>query len=219
MSGLQLVLGATRIERVIEDADDFLRRYRTDIGCHYIEHIPRSPQDELLPEDLAVTLLVNSQAGWRAFRSLQEYGPAVELGALPQKTLEATTDDDRRRLSRLIAQMAHWPGFGASLATKVLHKKRPGLIPILDNQAIFGAYMSPEWPNSGAQTETIKDESRILEALESIAHDLVRPENADAWPKLREIEPTRTAIQLFDSVWWMYFRSVQPVAPGSQGLR
>lgn len=215
MSDVQLVLGATRTDRVIQDADDFLRQYREDTGCHYIEYVPRTPHDELLPEDLAVTLLVNSQAGWRAFRSLQQYGPAVQLATLPQKALEATTPDERHRLSQLIAEIAHWPGFGASLATKVLHKKRPGLIPILDNQAVFGAYMNPDWPNSRAQTETIKDEPRILEALDCIARDLVRPDNADAWPKLRDIEPSRTAIQLFDSVWWMYFRFVQPVAARS----
>jgi hypothetical protein len=36
--------------------------------------------------------------------------------------------------------MTSWPGFGASVATKTLHKKRPALIPVLDNMAIFGAY-------------------------------------------------------------------------------
>ena len=46
--------------------------------------------------------------------------------------------------------MAQWPGFAASVATKVLHKKRPGLIPVLDNQA-FGAYMNPNWPQNCTQ--------------------------------------------------------------------
>ena len=42
-------------------------------------------------------------------------------------------------MAAVIAHIANWPGFGASLATKVLHKRFPALIPILDNQAIFGA--------------------------------------------------------------------------------
>jgi putative NADH-flavin reductase len=37
------------------------------------------------------------------------------------------------------------------VATKVLHKKRPKLKPILDNEAIFGAYMNPKWPESWHQ--------------------------------------------------------------------
>ena len=39
--------------------------------------------------------------------------------------------------------MTSWPWVGASLATKTLHKKRPALIPVLDNMAIFGAYDEP----------------------------------------------------------------------------
>ncbi|HNS53111.1 MAG TPA: DUF6308 family protein [Anaerolineae bacterium] len=103
-----------------------------------------------------------------------------------------------------------WPGFAASLATKVLHKKRPELIPVLDNQAIF-AYMSATWPRQMASTESVKDGGRILQALDCITVDLNRHENLSFWPMLQEIEPTRTLIQLFDSVWWMYFRLKQPV--------
>jgi hypothetical protein len=38
-----------------------------------------------------------------------------------------------------VAAVARWSGFGTSTASKVLHTKRPALVPILDNQAIFGA--------------------------------------------------------------------------------
>jgi hypothetical protein len=44
-------------------------------------------------------------------------------------------------VAELIGVMMSWPGIGASVATKTLHKKRPALIPILDKMAIFGAYM------------------------------------------------------------------------------
>ncbi len=97
------------------------------------------------------------------------------------------------------------------MATKVLHKKRPALIPILDNQAIFGAYMNPFWPQRLAAADTIKDENKICIALDWIAYDLVRAENAAAWDILLALEPNRTRIQLFDSIWWIYFRTQQPV--------
>jgi hypothetical protein len=73
--------------------------------------------------------------------------------------------------------MTSRPWVGASLATKTLHKKRPGLIPILDNQAIFGACMNPLWPQKRSLMDTIKAVPRIKEALDWIATDLARAEN------------------------------------------
>ena len=87
--------------------------------------------------------------------------------------------------------MAQFPGFAASVATKVLHKKRPDLIPILDNQAIFGAYMNPEWPQKRAREDSIKDLGRICSALDWIAFDINRPENLAAWGSPHSIEPAR----------------------------
>jgi hypothetical protein len=211
MPGVNLTLGAGVNDRLIENADKLLIQYRQDTGCYYLDHQPITPQDRLVPEDLAVTLLINSQAGWRAFRSMQLYSAAIELTSLPPKPLEQTSLEERHQIQSIIVKMASWPGFAASVATKVLHKKRPYLIPILDNQAIFGAYMSSRWPTQLAQTESIKDADLILRAINMIVYDLNREENRSSWIALHEIEPARTMIQLFDSVWWMYFRTIQPV--------
>ena len=59
--------------------------------------------------------------------------------------------------------------------------------------------------------DTIKSAARIREALEWIAYDLTRPENGEAWRSLGEIEPERTRVELFDCVWWIYFRRLEPV--------
>jgi hypothetical protein len=214
---VQLVLGAEVNDRRIENADTLLRKYRQDTGCYYLDHQPTTPQGKLVPEDLAVILLVNSQAGWRAFRSLQLYSSTIDLKSLPPKPLELTTIEERNRIKDVIVKMATWPGFAASVATKVLHKKRPDLIPVLDNQAIFGAYMSSRWPAHLAQTESIKDGYLILRAMNLIVHDLNREENRLSWKTLQDVEPARTMIQLFDSVWWMYFRTIQPVKRSSAG--
>jgi Family of unknown function (DUF6308) len=113
--------------------------------------------------------------------------------------------------------MTSWPWIGASLATKTLHKKRPQLIPVLDNQAIFGAYMNPAWPEPRSLTETIKATARIREALEWINYDLTRDENAATWTAPSELEPERSRIELFDIVWWIYFRRLEPVTVPSPG--
>jgi hypothetical protein len=91
-------------------------------------------------------------------------------------------------------------------------QKSPNLIPILDNRAIFGAYMNERWgPSQPSPDATIKSVARIREALVRIAYDLTRPENSRAWSALHEQEPQRTRIELFDCVWWIYFRQVEPV--------
>ena len=153
---------------------------------------------------------MNSQVSWRAFQTLQDHGNTIDLSTLPPKSLEDTTSDERRQVAIVITQLAQFPGFASSVATKLLHKKRPTLIPVLDNQAIYGAYMNPKWPQQPARTDSIKSLDLINKALEWVAFDLNRPENISAWTALQEIEPNHSRIQIFDSIWWMYFREQQP---------
>lgn len=217
MSNYPLALGAGKNNRVIDNPTGYLAQYHEiDTGYIYQNYPMRTPFDRVVPEDLAVTLLVNSRVGRRAFQSLYEQGLSLDLSSLPNKPLEETTPEERKQVAKLISQLTHFPGFGASVATKVLHKKRPALIPILDNQAIFGAYMNPKWnpPSKPAPGESVKDERRISQALDWIAFDLTRPENAPTWEALQALEPALTRIQLFDAVWWMYFRDKQPFQVG-----
>jgi hypothetical protein len=208
---ITLTIGAGHLDRDIPNADDLLRQYRKDTGYEYLDYEPITPADKILPEDLAVTLLMNSQVGWRAFQSLQKHGFSIELANLPIKPLEQTSVEERKQIASVIADLAQYPGFAASVATKVLHKKRPALIPILDNQAVFGAYMNPEWPQKPAIRDSIRDGNMIGLALDWIYYDLNRSENKNVWSSLSEIEPKRTGIELFDCVLWMYFREIQPV--------
>jgi hypothetical protein len=212
---MNLVLGAGRLDRVLEDAERLLAGYRTDDGLRYLDYRPATDPDRLLPEDLAVTILINSQVRAAAFKSAQDLSPTLDLGRLPDVALEDSSPTDRAAVAALVAQVADWPGFATSVATKILHKKRPRLIPILDNQAIFGAYMNPRWPTRPASTESVYADARIRAALEWITLDLTRPENTGTWAALREVEPTRSRIELFDMVWWVHFRRLQPVASAS----
>lgn len=210
---IPLTFGAGKVDRVVEDAGALLVSYRSDDGLRYLDFAAVTPQDALLPEDLAVTILINSRVGPAAFKSVQDKAGQLELGSLPSTALEDTTEQERYAVADVVGELAKWEGFAASVATKVLHKKRPGLIPILDNQAIFGAYMNPRWPDERSSMDSIYAVSRIREALEWIFVDLTRPENREVWPQLEQLEPSRSRIELFDMVWWMYFRRIEPVAP------
>lgn len=206
---IRLVVGRDRLERSIDFADDLLLAYPKvgDLGYEYIAYRPRTPRDQLQLEDLAITLLVNSRAGYRAFQSLRDYAADVDLTSLPDKPLGDTTDAELITVVEIVSQVAGWPGFGASMATKVLHKKRPHLILLLDNQSIFGAYLNKNWPGQLSNRHSIKTSGPIEEALRSIRYDIRRPENRGVWPALQAIEPSHSLIELFDCVWWVYFRS------------
>jgi len=212
---MELIFGAGKLDRRVEDVEGLLREWRVkerEWGQLYLEYEPVTPRHRVLVEDLAVTMLINSRVSARAATAVYKHGAALDLGSLPAKALEETTDGERQAVASLIGTMASWPWLGASVASKTLHKKRPVLIPILDNQAIFGAYMNPLWPEKRSLADTIKAVPRIKEALDWIAEDLTRPENESIWTQLQGIEPERSRIELFDMVWWMYFRQVEPVA-------
>lgn len=215
---MELIFGAGKLDRRVGNVEDLLREYRDkerDWGLLYLDYEPVTPRDRLFVEDLAVTMLINSRVAAQAATSVYANGPTLDLGSLPRNALEETTAEERQSVANVIGAMASWPWISASVATKTLHKKRPTLIPILDNHAIFGAYMNPFWPEKPSLGESIKAVPRIKEALDWITEDLTRPENASFWPQLQAIEPTRSRIDLFDMIWWMYFRQVEPVAAAS----
>jgi len=210
---MELLVGAGRFDRTLIDPDILLDAYRTDDGLRYLDYRPVANTNVLVPDDLAVTILINSRVGPSAFKSVQDRGDELDLAQLPSTPLEESTPQLRDLLAQTIAVVASWPGFAASVATKVLHKKRSALIPILDNEAIFGAYMNPQWPETKASQDSVYSFSRIREAVEWVYVDLTRSENASAWEALTAQAPERSRIEVFDMIWWMHFRTLQPVAP------
>lgn len=120
--GIQLVVGGGHLDHLVANADSKLLAFRHDVGIHYYEYEPRTSPNELLVEDLGVTLLLNLRVDWRPAKTLACSMMTFDLRRLPDKPLEATTDDERGHLAQLIGQLANSPGFGASVATKLLHK-------------------------------------------------------------------------------------------------
>jgi hypothetical protein len=205
---MEVVFGAGKLDRRVDDVEGLLRDWRVkerDFGQLYLEHEPVTSPDRVFVEDLAVTMLINSRVEARQAMGVFRNRGTLDLSVLPDKALGETTDGERQVIAELIGEMTGWPGFGASVATKTLHKKRPVLIPVLDNMAIFGAYMNPLWPEKRALADTVKAVPRIKEALDWIAVDVTRPENEEVWVRLEELEPARSRIDLFDMVWWMHF--------------
>ena len=191
-------------------------------GGLYFDHLPSTPKDELALEDLGVTLLLSSRVAWRACLSILEMGSTLRgLSEIGNTPLEESTVEERNKVSSVISEVAGWNGFRVSVATKILHKKRPNLIPVLDNQAIFTAYMGAKPPERlGSAIETFKEDNRrVIEVLNSIQMDLISPANEDSWLALKAIEPNRTRVQLFDMVWWSWFPENVAPQPNKEPAR
>ena len=212
---VSLTYGVRHLARTVEWAETLLTQFAAaddGRGALYYD-MPLVMPDVVRPEDLGVTLLMNSRADGRAFQTLCREQSAIDLSQLPGVSLEETNPDQRRQVAGLVAQIAAWRGFGASLATKLLHKKRPALIPIPDNQAVFGAYMNPRWPAEPSRRETIKAVAPICEALDWIAEDLANDANRECWLQLQAVRRNWTRVEIWDAVWWAYFRLKEPVRP------
>jgi hypothetical protein len=106
---VELVYGAGRLDRCVSGIDELLRAWRDqerDLGRLYLMHEPFTPPNRLLVEDLAVTMLLNSRVAAGAATSAFRHGPTVDLGSLPDKALEDTTDRERQTVAGLIGSIA-----------------------------------------------------------------------------------------------------------------
>lgn len=212
-----LVLGG----HVIADVERLARRFltcRRETGYDYYSY-SSSRTDDVSISDVAVTLGMNSGVTGVAFRTILEHGPAITevLSAVPTnlaledgtcgsveldtmvELVTFTTNVGRNTEARRVAGLEPFPtGIGVSVATKLLHKKRPELLPVLDNQAIFVSYLGekePDWRNCGPA---------VCRALEAIQRDLRHPSNEVGWAALSTQWPWLTRVELFDIIWWEY---------------
>ena len=112
---MELIFGAGTIDRQVGDVEDLLREYHDmekDLGLLYLDYEPVTPNDRVLVEDLAVTMLINSRVAARAATSVNAHGATLDLGSLPRKALEKTTAEEREIIVNVVGTVASWPWLG-----------------------------------------------------------------------------------------------------------
>lgn len=67
---VDMVVGAGKVDRKLEEVEALVDAYRTDDGLRYLEYQPLTPPDRMVPEDLAVTILINSTPPARSASTL-----------------------------------------------------------------------------------------------------------------------------------------------------
>jgi hypothetical protein len=78
---VDLVVGAGKLDRTLQDAEALVDSYRTDDRLRYLDYRPLTPPGRMVPEDLAVTILINSRIGGTAFKAVQDHGDEVVSAA------------------------------------------------------------------------------------------------------------------------------------------
>jgi hypothetical protein len=191
----------------VDDAERLVAWYDRNVryGPAYYRLESRTDPDVVTVEDLGVAVLFVGQPRPLAARSLADE-PLIITGTPtgPLHTLDAA---GRAGLVATIGTLVARAGFRCALATKVLHKKRPAAIPVLDNQAIFATYMNDAWrPGDPWPSRSVPVSATwaIAAGLDAVAGDLADPANKDSWERLEAAYPDLTRVELFDKVWWAH---------------
>ena len=207
--------------QMVLDPCSYLRAYREcwywSIAAQYLD-IGNSSPDEFTTADVATSLLMNSQATAYTVRTVLKYGsrwsallkdvPAdlhLQDDAAPGH-FEAVADLIEAMTSAGRVRTPFKPDglrsdIGVSRATKIAHKKRPGLIPVLDNEAIFALFCDPPVQDPGWGSRCRR---HVIAALTDIRDALCLDKNQLAWNALAEVEPKWSRIEHFDAVWWIH---------------
>lgn len=160
--------------------------------------------DEITVADIGFATLLDGRPSADAAQSIAEQ--RVPIGAVPHGPLKGLRPNELNLIAEKTVELCGLHGWGSAVSTKVLHKKRPAAVPVLDSKAIFGSYLDPTWvPGTDPNTRyPLCTASRFLEAIQSIQYDLARSENELAWRQVAQANPGLKQVELFDMVWWAY---------------
>lgn len=156
-----------------------------------------NPRDEFCPSDLLAASLLDVRFGPQAVRALLESGPtsiSKYLADIPDNVdLWNATDEDLSSAGALWAAVRRLPGVGPTKTSKLLARKRPRLIPIVDS------VIRKALPLGQDSWESLRSALRDEHVRMSIEH--VRPAG---------VGPNVSTLRLLDAATWMrYSNSVE----------
>jgi hypothetical protein len=149
---------------VFPDALGDLRRFCEGEYAYY-DGIGFTDPDRIEPLDVLVTVAVNSRVNFAAEVHRVHRGLAAAcdplLAEIPQDADLLTFDPELIFIERLLDAACRAPGVLLPRATKVLHRKRRRLIPMLDN-VLLGHYLAQ--PERSALKAATQDKRRAADA-------------------------------------------------------
>lgn len=200
-------------DHIVPDAEAAIERYLSPgwvrNGPLYYRHRPCTDPDRVVLEDLGAAVLLEGVRSSRAARSLADR--PVYIGRVPKIPLEEAEESDRQLVVDAIMDLigpTRGSGFASSVATKVLHKKRPATVPVLDNRAVYGAFLDASWsPGEWPAGHSVRAAGRVRAALDAVAQVLSDHRNEATWETVCMRWNEFTRVELFDMAWWAYVRT------------
>ena len=155
---------------------------------HWYDGVQSDP-DAIEPVDYAITIAMNSRATADRMKQFMELGPTLNnlLRAIPHDTTLATdtSDDVFHAVEMLFDKACSAKGTKLSVASKVLHRKRPHLIPMLDSVVVNRHYwpalnahapswFEPSWLTTGASSDPTQYMRVMADELDANREELAR---------------------------------------------
>ena len=148
MTSLSLCAGTLEVD----DAEQLLATYldpRNGFAWPAYDTLVTNGTSELVSADLLAPVLLGAHVDASRFRTLSEMSPHLGgVADLPPVALQEADDDVVGRVATLFAVLDD-PGYArarrgvrGTVVAKVLHRKRPDLVPLYDSR-IFAAYTAP----------------------------------------------------------------------------
>jgi len=177
----------------------------------YYDGIPDRDPNRILPEDVQVTISMNS------FISRADVVRSVHLGmvracepmlrGIPQDADLSTFDADLTVAERLLSAACAEPQILLARAAKVLHRKRPGYIPMLDSvmMAAYGQAMNQPHLIRHAVEDKKRAGSAAAIVMAAFRTDVatVTERLAPLHQSLREEGTPMTPVRLLEVAVWM----------------
>jgi hypothetical protein len=206
-------LGAGR--HLVDAVPERVAWYRREVAFGPMYYDTPSPAADVLnASDLAFGTLLGAWGG-RLMRRIEAFkaaasGGGLQIDDLPDQPLERCSEDQLRTVADGLCDRADaWDCFGVSTVSKVVHRRRRATVPILDRQAISGAFMSPSWVPGGPSQERRPSRAEVFETVAAIAADLKAADNESSWNRAAAAWPTLTRVELFDVLWWSIWRGAR----------
>lgn len=117
------------------DCKDHVNRYFESYAFRYYDDAPATPPNTILPTDICITITLNSRAGYKQVHSVIQHKANIEeaLSQVPvELTLLDSIDDSMKEKLNFLFKNICVPHIRLSTGSKILHRKRPSLIPIMD---------------------------------------------------------------------------------------
>lgn len=169
----------------------------------------KADPDELADADLLAPNVLNAPVHLKEFHALQLVRSDLErhLRSIPVDLQLATaTADELAPLSELFTILdqlqAHRAGIGAVIFSKVLHRKRPGVVPIIDRNVLFCYQRMPAPERGRIPFDRTRSWSEFVRVLTSAMRDDL-DHSPDHWNHLADLaNRPRTLLRALDIVAW-----------------